>query len=247
MKFQDLPKFVINLETRPDRLEQVKFELNYMNWDFELFKAINRNSYMGCTLSHLEVLKISKERGYKRVMVIEDDCSFMTYAKFLLYDLEYQIENIEFGIMNLAPTLNRPVSRSEKYELLLDLTHLPNKPNPNLTETFATNILIYDESVFDVVESISENKFYSGDFVLPIDEHLVKNVYPKYQSYTTILPIAPQKNSYSDVSHGMYNNFYTQTYNWNLYSPVKIPHKFLNEEQNHKMKLSNQHFQYNES
>jgi GR25 family glycosyltransferase involved in LPS biosynthesis len=59
MKFQELPKFVINLESRPDRLEDIKFELEYVGWDFELFNAINRNSYMGCTLSHLEILRIS--------------------------------------------------------------------------------------------------------------------------------------------------------------------------------------------
>jgi hypothetical protein len=65
------------------------------------------------------------------------------------------------------------------------------------------------------------------------------------QSYTPILPIAPQKNSYSDVSHGMYNNFYTQTYNWNQYSPIKIHHTYLNEPENKKIKQENKHLPYN--
>ncbi|MFN9953474.1 MAG: hypothetical protein ACK55I_10260, partial [bacterium] len=116
-----------------------------------------------------------------------------------------------------------------------------------LTEIFATNILIYDLKVLDAVRTIKDYAFQSGDYVLPIDEHLVKNVYPKFQSYTPILPIAPQKNSYSDVSHGMYNNFYTQTYNWNQYSPVKIHHKFLNQDTNNKFKEEKKHFHYNEN
>jgi hypothetical protein len=95
------------------------------------------------------------------------------------------------------------------------------------------------------VESIKEYAFQSGDYVLPIDEQLVKHVYPVVQSYCPILPIAPQKNSYSDVSHGQYNNFYTQTYNWNQYSPVKIPGQYLNEEGNKNIKLQKQHLQYN--
>ena len=156
MKFNELPKFVINVETRPDRLKDIQFELNYLGWDFELFKAVNRNSYMGCTLSHLEILKISKERGYNRVMIIEDDCDVMPYAKSLISDLEAQISDINFGVMNLAPTLNRPVNKSNNYDLLLDLTNLPPKPHDRLTETFATNILIYDISVFDAVSKISE-------------------------------------------------------------------------------------------
>lgn len=247
MNINELPKFIINLETRPDRLEEICFEMNYMGWDYEIFKAINKNSYMGCTLSHLEILKISKDRGYNRVMVIEDDCSIMPYAKALIDDITLQTSDIEFGVMNLAPTLNRPMNVSERYDLMLDLTNLPPKPHDRLTETFATNMLIYDVSVFDYVAQINEYRFQSGDYVLPIDEHLVKNVYPNFQSYAPIIPIAPQKNSYSDVSHGMYNNFYTQTYNWNLYSPVKIPHTFLDYEKNKKLKQENQHLSYNVS
>jgi hypothetical protein len=45
----------------------------------------------------------------------------------------------------------------------------------------------------------------------------------------------------------MYNNFYTQTYNWNLYSPVKIHHKFMNQEINNKFKEEKKHFHYNEN
>lgn len=245
MIFKELPKFVVNLESRPDRLDNIKFEMDYLGWNFELFPAINRNSYMGCTLSHLEILKISKERGYKRVMIVEDDCDVMPYAQVLMNDLEKQIHEIDFGIMNLAPTLNRPVNISEKYNLLLDITNLPIKTNDRLTEIFATNILIYDLKVLDEVFKIKDYAFHSGDYVLPIDEHLVKNVYPIFQSYTPILPIAPQRNSYSDVSHGMYNNFYTQTYNWNLYSPSKIPSMFMNESENRKNKLEKKHLPYN--
>ena len=144
MKFNEIPKFVINLETRPDNLELIKKEMDYIGWKFEKFNAVNRNSYMGCTLSHLEIIKIAKERGYDRVMVIEDDCVFMPYAKSLLDDIEKQIEGIEFGVFNITPTLNRKVNVSDKYDLLLDITNIPPKED-HLTETFATNILIYDK------------------------------------------------------------------------------------------------------
>ena len=245
MKFNELPKFVVNLETRPDRLEDIKFELDYIGWDYEVFSAVNKNSYMGCTLSHLGIINIAKERGYKRVMVIEDDCDVMPYSKLFIEDLEKQIDGIEFGVMNLAPTLNRPMNISEKYNMLLDLTNLPLKPHDRLTETFATNILIYDVSSFQLVENIKEYAFQSGDYVLPIDEQLVKHVYPVVQCFAPVLPIAPQKNSYSDVSHGMYNNFDTQTYNWNQYSPIKIPRQYLNESENKKIKIQKQHLPYN--
>jgi hypothetical protein len=159
--------------------------------------------------------------------------------------LEKQIDGIEFGVMNLAPTLNRPMNISEKYNMLLDLTNLPPKPHDRLTETFATNILIYDKSVYDEMFNIALTAFTeSGDYYFPIDGYLVKFIYPNFQSYCAALPIAPQRNSYSDVSHGMYNNFYTQTYNWNLYSPKKLPNEFKSEQENEKIKEEKKHIQY---
>jgi len=244
MKFNEIPKFVVNLETRPDNLELIKKEMDYIGWDFEKFNAVNRNSYMGCTLSHLEIIKIAKERGYDRVMVIEDDCVFMPYAKSLLDDIEKQIEGIEFGVFNITPTLNRKLNSSDKYDLLLDITNLPPKEEHH-SETFATNILIYDKSVYDEMFNIASTAFTeSGDYYFPIDGYLVNFIYPKFQSYCAALPIAPQRNSYSDVSHGMYNNFYTQIYNWNLYSPKKLPNEFKSEEGNEKIKQEKTHVQY---
>jgi len=248
MKFNELPKFVINLQSRPENLEKIRKELDYMGWDWERFEAVNRGNYMGCTLSHLEVIKIAKERGYKRVMVIEDDCTFMPYAKSFLNKLEEQISDIEFGVFNVTPTLNRHMNISEKYNMLLDLTNLPPKQNEIHTETFATNMLVYDVSVYDEMPKIADISFgVGGDYFHPIDGYLVKFIYPKFQSYCPVLPIAPQRNSYSDVSQGMYNNFYTQTYNWNLYSPIKVSNEFKDEIKNEQLKEQNTHLEYNEN
>jgi GR25 family glycosyltransferase involved in LPS biosynthesis len=248
MKFNELPKFVINLESRPENLEKIRKELDYIGWDWERFEAVNRGNYMGCTLSHLEVIKIAKERGYKRVMVIEDDCTFMPYSKSFLNKLEEQISDIEFGVFNVTPTLNRHMNISEKYNMLLDLTNLPPKQNEIHTETFATNMLIYDVSVYDEISKIADISFgVGGDYFHPIDGYLVNFIYPNFQSYCPVLPIAPQRKSYSDVSQGMYNNFHTQTYNWNLYSPIKVSNEFKDEIKNEQLKEQNTHLEYNEN
>lgn len=245
MKFSEIPKFVVNLETRPENLENIRKEMDYIGWEWERFNAVNRGDYMGCTLSHLEIIKIAKERGYKRVMVIEDDCVFMPYSKSFLSTLEEQIQNIEFSVFNITPTLNRDVNVSDMYNMLLDLTNLPPKKSENHGETYATNMLIYDVSVYDEIPKISTIPVGSGgDYYHPIDGYLAKFIYPNFQSYCPILPIAPQRRSYSDVSQGMYNNFYTQTYNWNLYSPFKLPNEFKDEDKNEFMKSGNNHKQY---
>lgn len=93
--------FVINLEYRTDRLERISTVLNQMNLKFEVFNAVNGlminenfvydgekigepypggwhhfKCQIGCFLSHYEILKICKDRGYERVLILEDDCEF---------------------------------------------------------------------------------------------------------------------------------------------------------------------------
>ena len=240
MKFNELPKFVINLQSRPENLEKIRKELDYMGWDWERFEAVNRGNYMGCTLSHLEVIKIAKERGYDSVMVIEDDCTFLPYSKDLINKIETESGDFEFGIINLSPTLNRPVNRSESQPLFLDITNLPPKKEHE-RGIFATNMMIYHSSIYDnVLElEIPEKLGYYA-----IDDYIYQFILPIKQSYCPILPIAPQKSDFSDVTQGSYSNFYIQTYNWNGYSPYKISGEFLDYERNQITKQNNEHKEF---
>ena len=48
--FNNIPKFLVNLDRRPDRLSSVTEEFEYMGWTFERFNAIDTGSYEGCGL-----------------------------------------------------------------------------------------------------------------------------------------------------------------------------------------------------
>lgn len=223
MIFSDAPKFVVNLERRKDRLESIKNEMDYLGWDYEYFPAIDLNNHVGCTKSHLEIIKLAKERGYSKVLIIEDDCTIMPYAKSFIEQCESQTKNFEFAVVNLSPTINRPINRSTKFSWFLDATNLPPKEEHH-RGIFATNMIMYHESIYDKVLEIEEPSkigYYA------IDDFIYQFVSSIHQSYVPILPIAPQISDWSDVSQGIYNNFYTQTYNWNNYSPVKIPTEYL--------------------
>ena len=237
MKFSEIPKYVINLERRSDRLESITNEMNYIGWEFELFNAVDTNSHVGCSLSHIEILKIAKERNYESVLIIEDDCKVMPYAKSLLSKIEEETVDLEFAILNLSPTLNRPTTVSEKYPSLIDITNLPPKSD-NHRDIFATNMILYHNSIYDDVLKLEEPKLLG---YYAIDDFIFKNIISLKQSYSPILPIAPQTSSWSDVSGGMYNNFYVQTYNWNVYSPYKIPQEFLSENNIQELKTNKIH------
>jgi hypothetical protein len=240
MNITSIPKFVVNLERRPDRLEHIQKEMDYIGWDYELFKAVDLNNHGGCTLSHTKIIKIAKERGYDSVMVIEDDCTFLPYSKDLINKIDTESGDFEFGIINLAPTLNRKVNRSEENPLFLDITNLPPKLEHE-RGVFATNMIIYHSSIYDDVLELEKPEklgYYA------IDDYIYQFILPIKQSYSPILPIAPQMSSWSDVSQGQYNNFYTQTYNWNLYSPCKIPSEYLHGTLTNDLKLNKQHKEF---
>jgi hypothetical protein len=240
MKFSEIPKFVINLDRRPDRMESITKEMEYIGWDFERFSAIDTNSYMGITKSTFEIIKIAQERKYPRVMLIEDDCGFMPYAKDLLSRIENECTDLEFAIFNLSPTQNRPINISKVSHLLLDMTNTPEAPD-YCRGIYGANMVIYDKSIYDIMFDISLTAFTSGDFYHALDDYTYKFIVEKHQSYCPILPVSPQKRGYSNISEGMYNNWYTQTYNWNNWTPIKIPQQYLDENVVDQIKKRNEH------
>jgi len=232
MKLSEIPKFVVNLKRRPDRLERFRKQMEYLGWDYEVFEAIDTNSYMGITKSQLTIIEIAKERGYKKVMIMEDDCEIMPYAKDFIEKLDEEIQSLPYAVLNLSPTLNRHINKADGLKYLLDMTNLPEKHDPNHRDIYAANMIIYDESIYDEMFKISEVAFQSGEFYYALDDFTFQFIVQKNQSYCPIVPVCTQGNDWSDISQGNYNNFYLQTYNWNLFSPVKIPSHFCNAEHN---------------
>lgn len=82
MSINNIPKiFYINLDKRTDRREQIENELHKYNlYDkSERFPAIHTpdQGILGCTMSHLAVLRLAKERNYKQILILEDDFYFI--------------------------------------------------------------------------------------------------------------------------------------------------------------------------
>ena len=70
--------FYINLDRRTDRRVQVEQEFKEKEIEVERFSAIECTPpTIGCNLSHIEVLRLARERGYPSVMIFEDDFQFV--------------------------------------------------------------------------------------------------------------------------------------------------------------------------
>jgi len=89
----------INLNKRTDRRELIEEELNNYKLKYERFEAIDGQNFglYGCLLSHLNVLKIARERGYKNVLILEDDFTFLV-SKEELEDNLNRFFNCDIGL-----------------------------------------------------------------------------------------------------------------------------------------------------
>ena len=226
INFNDIPKFVINLERRPDRMESFTKEMKYMGWDFERFDAIDTNSYEGCAYSHQKIANIVLERGYDYALIMEDDIFFMPYAKELIPLIEEELNNNEWFFFHLAPSIHRPLNKYS--DNLVDLTTLPPKDPDKHRGIFGTSAFILTRKACEYIKEWDTNNVIENSHKqIPIDEFLDRAVYPNMQSLSAKLPLAVQKRSYSDINKTMDSNFYLMTYNWNVYIPDKIEGKYM--------------------
>ena len=102
--------FYINLERRPERRAVVEAELAKVGLleNAERFQAVDTASFgiLGCGLSHLGVLKTAKARGYRNVLIVEDDLVFLVEREELERSLRQLFDSkVDFGVCMLAYNL----------------------------------------------------------------------------------------------------------------------------------------------
>ena len=212
-----IKKIVINLKRRPDRLEKFSREMEYMGWDYNIFEGIDTGGYDGCALSHLKIIEEFLKTDDEHIMILEDDCFFMPYAKNQLEKSLIELNNIEWDFFNLGPTLFRPINNYS--DNLLDLSNLPPKDN-------------HHSGIYSLAGYVINRKF--GEELLkfklenqkPIDQYLDEDVFHNFKCFAPSIPIITQRNSFSDNNNTVTKNHYTMTYNWNVYCENKITHLY---------------------
>ena len=70
MNLNNVKKFIVNLDRRSDRMKSIELEMDYIGWEFERFSAVDTNSHVGCSRSHIDILKIAKKLNLECVLII---------------------------------------------------------------------------------------------------------------------------------------------------------------------------------
>ena len=190
----------INLDSRKDRWSECVEEFKKLNIQnlVQRYPAIaSKIGIRGCTMSHVNCIKIAKEKKYKNVLILEDDVVFDTNIFYdVLFNTFNQLEskNIHYDILYLGANLRG------NDNVLID-KNLVKIVAAKTTHAYIVNSTIYD-TIIDVYSNINWDDKYIWIHENPnrmnIDIQYM-NIQKLGNTYGTYPAIADQRASYSDL------------------------------------------------
>lgn len=186
--------FYINLDQRIDRRQAIEAELaNHGFTNYERFPAIYHPTIggVGCGRSHIEVLRLAKERGYQRIIILEDDFMF-TESPDITKNFISKLENLDFDVCLLSYHLLD--SESCEHNSLIKIR------KAQTTSGYIVNQHYYDKliHVFEKAVSRFEETNYHWLYAIDIAWNFLQNIDVWY-GFTPKL--GKQRPSHSDCSN----------------------------------------------
>ena len=163
--------FYINLDHRTDRRSEIESELARMNLTekAERFPAtyVQEQGILGCTISHLSAIQLAKARGYKNVLILEDDFEFLLEKEVVESRLEtffrskigknYDVCMIAFG---LAKPSGEPI---EDCPLIKRVIEAQNAAGYIVQEKYYDVIIELYEMVIPLLQETKAHWLYAND------------------------------------------------------------------------------------
>jgi len=167
--------FVISLVNRQDRRQKVTKELKDQKIPFQFFDGIaDENPILGCTMSHIGVIKIAREKKLPYVLIFEDDAKFVRPFK-----IPKLPEN--WDMLFLGACVNK----------IYDEYYFRWKR----CSSWYAHAYIVKASLYDrIIEEASVN----ADKML-IDEYYCEMLHPTINSYCLYPTMVTQGEDYSDI------------------------------------------------
>lgn len=191
--------FYINLERRADRRQDIESELKKTSLVYERFPAVSRpdNPAIGCTLSHLEALKLARDRKYDSVLIFEDDFQFLVDPAtfdFLLASLPdpYDVVMLDYYIIHSEPY-------NESFNRILEAQSAGG---------YIVHSRMYDRLIETYEEAVALFEANPHCHWLYINDQYWKRLQPVSHWYSTRIQMGRQRPGYSDLKHRILENVY---------------------------------------
>ena len=184
----------INLDQRTDRRAWIEEELDKMmpGVERERFAAIStpEKGIIGCSASHLEVIKKARRDNLPNVMVVEDDFTFVISKEELEKDLD-RLSNVPFDICMLGYNLiqGEPCSEHNFLTKAIDVQ--------------TTSAYIIQESMYDRLIDVWETSLplLRSTWNVPVYALDIswKSLQPSSNWYCFTRRVGKQRSNYSDI------------------------------------------------
>ena len=179
---------LINLDESKDRLE--RFKKQKLPFDVERFSAIkDSNGIIGCTKSHLEILKTNKEYP---LLILEDDIRFIGGWEEILKNAMEQLPE-DWDMLYLGGKLTTSIKHHSKNLI-------------SIGGSFGGFAIVYNnKNVVDYILSNEERLLNYKENKLPHDVFYSKEVHNKFNCFMTNPMIVLHNSGFSTIRKKEYN------------------------------------------
>jgi glycosyl transferase family 25 len=163
--------FYINLDYREDRREEIEEEIEKYGLieKTERFPGIRvvEQGILGCTKSHLAVLKLAKERGYRNVLILEDDFEFVLSKEEFENSLQIFFDSgIEYDVCMFSYLLQKENDVDEIVEECSILNRVIEAQTASgylVNEKYYDTIIALYEWAWPLLEETKAHWLYAND------------------------------------------------------------------------------------
>lgn len=183
--------FYINLDERADRKAEFEYECTRMNLTVERFPAIRTfPGLSGCSQSHLNVLKLARERQYSEVTIFEDDFKFLITKDAFQTILLSLPEN--YDVVMIGYNLIQSTPHNKLFGKALEI---------QTTSGYIVHSRFYDTLIARWEEALNllhEHDRHSYDSKFMLDQYW-KPLQPVSNWYYTLDRVGRQRGSWSNL------------------------------------------------
>jgi GR25 family glycosyltransferase involved in LPS biosynthesis len=153
--------YCICMEDRPKKREKLFQQIHnhFPGCNPVLFNAIStrhlKNHHIGCALSHRAVIQEAKDKGYKKILVFEEDAVLHKDFSMLLEENIKEVVNVDWDILYLGACIweRKHPKPPREFEVVKNCNNLKV-----LTGATCTQGLAYNSTCFDyILDSLPDN------------------------------------------------------------------------------------------
>jgi glycosyl transferase family 25 len=191
-----LDAFYINLDRRTDRRGEIEAECAQMDVPVERFSACTTplGPGHGCTLSHIAVLKLARERGYPAVLIFEDDFQFLISRE----DWDDILANLpeDYDVVMLSYNLLQSEPYNERFGRVLEV---------QTTSGYIVHAHFYDTLIATMEEGYRLHCETGAHWLYMVDQYW-KRLQPTARWYYSLLRVGKQRPGFSDLGQKFVDN-----------------------------------------